>query len=53
MGLWAWGRMVPRGPSGRALVSSVSVAVQVCVGGPSDGACLGPLLAGLLGCGAG
>ena len=39
VGLWAWGRTMPRG---RALVMSVGVAVHVCVGGPSDGACVGP-----------
>ena len=38
VGLWACGRMVPRGPSGRALVASVGVAVHVCV----EGACVGP-----------
>ena len=39
VGFWAWGRTVPRG---RALVAPVRVAVHVCVGGRSDGACLGP-----------
>ena len=39
--MWAWGRMVPRGRSGRGLVASVRVAVRVCVGGPSDGMCVG------------
>ena len=38
LGLWAWGRTVPRG---RALVVSVGVAVRVCVGGPSVGECVG------------
>ena len=42
MGMWAWGRMVPRVRSGRALVASAEVAVRVCVGGPSDGVCVGP-----------
>ena len=39
VGMWAWGRTVPRG---RALLASVRVAVHVCVGRPSDGACVGP-----------
>ena len=39
VGLWAWGRVVPKG---RVLVVSGGVAVHVCVGGPSGGACAGP-----------
>ena len=38
VGLWAWGRTVPRG---RALVVSVGVPVRVSVGSPSGGACVG------------
>ena len=41
VGMWAWGRMVTRGLSGRALVASAGVAVRVCVGGLSDGVCVG------------
>ena len=41
LGMWASGRMVPTGRSGQALVASVGVAVRVCVGGPSDGVCVG------------
>ena len=45
--------MVPRGRWGRALVASAGVAVPVCVGGPSDSACMGPSvgLTGGLWCG--
>ena len=39
--MWAWGCMVPRGRSGQALEALVGVAVRVCVGGPSDGVCVG------------
>ena len=55
VGLWAWGSMVPRGCSDRALVASVGVAVHVCVGGPSDGECVGPSVGqiGELWCGLG
>ena len=42
MKMWAWGRMVPRGGLGWALVASVGPAVHVCVGGPSEGVCVGP-----------
>ena len=39
VGLWAWGRTVPKG---RVLVVSVGPAVRVCVRGPLAGACAGP-----------
>ena len=39
--MWAWGRLVPRGRSGWALVASVGAAVRVCAGGPSGGICVG------------
>ena len=44
VGMWAWGRMVPRSHSGRALVASVLVMVHVRVEGLSDGACVGPFV---------
>ena len=46
VGLWASGRTVPGGP---ALVASVGVLVHVCVGGPLDGACVGPSVARIRG----
>ena len=47
VGMQAWGRMVPTGRSGRALVASVGVAVHVCVEGPGTARVWGPPSVGL------